>query len=258
MTNHRKHRADQLLYSVRNRCTWVAGVLLLLATAACLVGFQSAAATQAPQSSSATSSGTVSSGTVQSPGTPSGVPFTSQLPPFLHSQLQVVPSVSKQATGTVDGQQLSSGHRTQLPRESTGDFPMRAVRQVAWDETLQFFGPAALSRVKESATSRNQSGTEQNGSPVRGTLSMVTVDARQESRAPTDQQPAAPPVRVDEPPAANVVTVEAVAAQKAAAEKVPDLAEDVRMRLAKHFQRDRTGSAENRCRSSTGGLQSRA
>ncbi len=214
-------------------------MVCLLTTAAWSGGFGSAAAAQAAQEASAAVEGTVSPGIAQRSSSPSGVPFRSGLPPFLFSRLGLWSDGFGQETEPVAGHLLSGGSRGTVRSEFPDERPGGSVRLASWDEALQFFGPGGESSFQQLTTGRNRnpSGAALAGSSGPGTRAILTADSRQESRGATDQQPAAPAVVLDEPPDVSAVTVEAIAAQKAAAEQVPDLPEDVRMRLAKHFQR---------------------
>ncbi|MFO0536625.1 MAG: mechanosensitive ion channel domain-containing protein [Planctomyces sp.] len=142
-------------------------------------------------------------------------PFAPEPAPFLHSRV----SVSDPLPGTVvrTASVVSAG----------------AIQQVSWDEYLQFSGSGGGARA-----------SQQSSVVTAGNMTLLAARSAQEGKGKTDPAAGAvssvgPGGKPDEPAvaASPTVTVESIAAQKAAAEKVADLAEDVRNRLAKHFQR---------------------
>ena len=142
-------------------------------------------------------------------------PFAPEPAPFLHSRLPFAEPLPEAGVRTASG--VSAG----------------GIQQVSWDEYLQF-----------SASGEEARAAKPSGAVSAGNMTLLAARSGQEGKGKADQPggtatPAVPGGKPDEPAVAApaTVTVESIAAQKAAAEKVPDLAEDVRNRLAKHFQR---------------------
>jgi potassium efflux system protein len=147
-------------------------------------------------------------------------PFSPEPQPFLRS---AVPSDSGEAgmSGVVGGD----------------------IQQVSWDEYLQFSAGAGRgTRSSEGSDSAREGRSKAAGAQVAGNMTVLALHPGGSGRVRSDEPAgAAASARQDESGAANsgaaAVTVESIAAQKAAAEKVPDLAEEVRNRLLKHYQR---------------------
>ena len=118
------------------------------------------------------------------------------------------------------------------------------IRLVSWDEYLQFSAGAGKgTRSSEGSGDDRDGRSKPAGAQVAGNMTLLALHPGGSGRVRSDEPAgsAAGGSRQDESVAANsgaaAVTVESIAAQKAAAEKVPDLAEEVRNRLLKHYQR---------------------
>ncbi|MFM7924101.1 MAG: hypothetical protein ACKPJJ_28110, partial [Planctomycetaceae bacterium] len=124
------------------------------------------------------------------------------------------------------------------------------LEQVSWDEYLQFSGSGSRLRGRSVAAGNESAGPDSAaklksaGGSFAGNMTLLVGRSVQEGKEKPESAAGVPGagvagIRPDESAGAAVssLTVESIAAQKAAAEKVPDLAEDVRVRLAKHFQR---------------------
>lgn len=153
-------------------------------------------------------------------------PFSAEPAPFLRSRLW----------GASDVAGASAAATRAVAVDSAAE-----IEQISWDEYLQFSASGGRSRgASESAVSESSARLKSKGAGLAGNMTLLVGRSVQEGKAKSEPSAsvvgAASGTRPDESVVSSL-TVESIAAQKAAAEKVPDLAEDVRSRLTKHFQR---------------------
>jgi len=164
-------------------------------------------------------------------------PFSAEPVPFLRSRLSVA--------GAGRGAGVSGAAVWAVAVDAAA-----GLEQVSWDEYLQFSGAGSRLRGRSVAAGNESAGPDSAaklksaGASFAGNMTLLVGRSVQEGKEKPESAAGVPSaglagIRPDDSGGAAVssLTVESIAAQKAAAEKVPDLAEDVRARLARHFQR---------------------